>query len=210
MLQKRKRWLISLFTAILLFTIGTSVMADDHEDHDDDDAKYEYYQKSGDEEEEEDEWDQEQQAPFTAEQQNEYWNIWSREPRNNPNNPLPITEPTEVKVLAETRETKLYLIPGDGQLLVSAEALAGALDADLKVYPKSKIAQMKKGEIELIIKAGSNAAFVNGIKTPMPIKATAYENGLYFPISVGANVIGYRVSWDSQKSVLIMKAIKGR
>lgn len=205
MTKKGKKCLISLFTVLLLFTIGTSAMADDDDEHDHDE-KYEYNLKSDDDEDDE-ELKNEQQTPFNAEQQNEYWNIWSREPRNDPNNALPITAPSEVKVLSDTKEMRVYLIPQDGQLLASIDALATVLGAERTYYPQSKIAKLTKADLELVVRSGSNAAFENKLKTPMPTKAVAYENSLYIPVSVGANAFGYRVLWDNKKSLLIFQSI---
>ena len=37
------------------------------------------------------------------------------------------------------------------------------------------------------------------MKTPMPSKALYYEKSIYLPLSVIANSMGYRVSWNQEK-----------
>ncbi|MEH7076789.1 copper amine oxidase N-terminal domain-containing protein [Neobacillus drentensis] len=196
--------LIMMFALILtVFSIGTSVIADDGHDDDDDDERHEYYQETDDDEEN---W----QAPpneIPTQQQTEYWYIWSREARNNPNNPLPSTDPAEFPVVFEENKTNVYLIPQDGQLLVSANEMAKILGAHVSFYQQSKIAILQKDDLELAVKAGSNAAFENKLKTPMPTQATSYEQSVFLPISVAANALGYRVSWDQAKQEIVIKSI---
>jgi hypothetical protein len=189
---------------IAVFSLSTTVIADD----DDDNEKSEYYQKSDDHGDDgEEQQNSNQQSHFTVVQQNEYWNLWSREPRNNLNNPLPITAPSELTVIFGNQETNLYFIPQEGQLLVSGEALAGLIGADVKYYPQSKISILTKGNHELMVRAGSNAVFENGVKTPMPTKAASYEKSVYLPVSVAANALGCRITWDLNKKALVFQEI---
>ncbi|MDR7240270.1 copper amine oxidase N-terminal domain-containing protein [Neobacillus drentensis] len=204
--KKWKRLLSMLAILITVISIGTRVIADDGHDHDDDDDddRTEYYQEENDND---DENRHEPQNQITNLQPSEYWNVWSREARNSPNNPLPITEPAELTVLVEDDETRVYFIPKEGQLLVSADRISELLGARVKFYQQSKIVVLQKGEQELAIRAGSNAAFENRIKTPMPTQATAYENSIYLPISVAANALGYRISFDNTKKALVLQSI---
>ncbi|CAH2714198.1 hypothetical protein BACCIP111895_01359 [Neobacillus rhizosphaerae] len=190
-----------LAVMLVSLSLGTSVIADDHDDDDDDD-KHEYFQKDHDAD---NRTKQQRQNNFT--QQKEYWSIWSREPRNDPNNAMPIASPEELIVIVNGNETSIYCIPQDGQLLVSGDAIAEIMGAQAKFYPQSKIAVLNKGNLELIVKAGSNAVFENKVKTPMPTIATCYENSVYMPVSVAANALGYRVTWDITKNAMVLQSI---
>jgi hypothetical protein len=212
-MNQRNKWLVIFTALIMLIAVGTPVMADD-DDEDEHDEKHEYYQKDHDDEDEDDDEDdgyydesdglQESQVPISS--QTEYWNIWSREARNNPAQALPLTTPSEVPLILNNIETSVYVIPQDGQLLVSSEAFVKALGGKAKYYPQSKICVLTTENMELIVRAGSNAAYENRVKTPMPIPAAAYENSVYVPISVAANALGYRASWDEEKASLILQA----
>lgn len=192
-----------ILTIILTgFLFATGVFADDDDDdYEEDDEKHEYYQESDG-----DDWER-QQPQISMKQQSEYWNIWSRQPRNDQNNPLPILEPAALPVIANQNESSIYFIPKEGQLLVSGEAIAEFLGAQTKFYPQSKILILTKGNNEIIVKAETNAAFENRVKTPMPVQAAYYETSVYLPVSVAANALGYRVSWDANKKALIFESI---
>lgn len=207
-----KTWkkIILIFTAVLLFLpLGSSVLADDD---DDDHEKHEYYQKKYDDDgeddnDDDDNWEPNQQTQISPNQQNDYWYLWSREPRNNPENPLPISTPSDLIVSLNNNEKSIYFIPQEGQLLVSAKEIADLLGADMEFYQQSKIGVMKIGGKELIIRAGTNAAYENRMKTPMPAAAGFYENSLYLPISVAANALGYRINWDEANMKIILQSI---
>lgn len=202
MIKHRKR-LISVFILFLtLLPFRTSVLADDYHEHKDD--KKENYQKSDDDH---DEREAELQRPTIIHQQPEYWNIWSREARNNPNSTLPITAPSQLTAFVDNKETSIYFIPQDGQLLVSAEAIASALGTKSHYYPQSKICTLTKDNHELIVRVGYNAVFENHVKTPIPTEARSIEKTVYLPVSVAANALGYRVTWDENKKALVIQAI---
>lgn len=200
MKEKWRHFTILLAVILPLLSIGTSVIADDGEDHDEEDRQ-EYYQE---EDEDEDEWE----VPISEKQQTEFWNLWSRQSSNNPNNPLPITEPLEVPVIINQNKIVIYMIPQDGQILIPANEIVKAIGAKAVYYPYSRISVLSKGNIELIVKAGSNAAFENRVKTPMPIQAVAYENTVYLPISVAANAFGYRIKWNNTQKVMELQQIQ--
>ncbi|MEH7115582.1 copper amine oxidase N-terminal domain-containing protein [Neobacillus niacini] len=213
----KKHWIIFivfLLTAGIFISIGTNVFADD-----DDDEKHEVYEEYGDDEgrdHDEDEEDYESDyeragselTQFKSQQSEEFWNIWSREPSNNTENVLPITEPSDLTFSIENRNVRLYTIPKNGQLLVSVNDFANLVEAESIYYPKSKIVILKKGNAELIVRAGSNAVFENRVKQPMPSEAAVYEDSIYLPISVAANALSYRVSWDSTNQIIILKEIE--
>lgn len=210
MKQAWKKLIIILTIGLAIFSIGTSVIADDGNEHEegDDGKKNEYYQESGDDDDkDEGGWENPQTNPIDVTPQNEYWNIWSREPLNNPNNPLPVSAPAELKVIVNNQETNIYFIPQDGQLLVSGDAIASALGAEAKYYSLSKICVLTSADHELIVRAGSNTAYENKVKTPIPTPAKSYEKSVYLPISVAANALGYRVTWDENTKALIIQSI---
>lgn len=204
-MNKRRSKIVSIFvTCLVIFTIGTSVLADDdHEHGNENDNNHEQYEKNDDVN-----WEEQQQIQINQEQQQmDYWNIWSRESRNNPNNLLPITSPSELKILMNNQESNLYFIPQDGQLLVSGEAIANVLGAKTNYFAQSNICILKKDSHELIVRAGSNAAYENRVKTSMPVQAQLLENSVYLPVSVAANALGFRVSWDENTKTILFQAI---
>lgn len=213
MAGKMKKMMVLLLSMILIFSLGASVMAEDDHEKGEHHNKGEYYERSYDDEygnEEEDEGYEEGNGPETSQTnaaQTEYWNIWSRQPFNNMNNPMPVTTPTDLSVSINGKTAKLYFIPQEGQMLVSGEAIATALGAKVKYYPQSKILVLTKDKLELIVRAGSNAAYENKVKNPMPVKAAAYEKTVYLPASVAANALGYRITWDKGKNSIIFTSI---
>lgn len=190
-----------LVIILTVFSFATGVIADDGHGKDDDDEKHEHYQKSDKDDK------KVQQSQITTEQQSGYWNVWSREPRNNSNNALPISEPTKLTVIADQKESSMYVIPKEGQLLVAGDAIAEFLGAQANLYTQSKILVLTKGNSEVIVKAGSNVVFENRIRTPMPVQATFYEKSVYLPVSVVATTLGYRVSWDQNKKALLFESM---
>ncbi|MGG3561118.1 stalk domain-containing protein [Neobacillus rhizosphaerae] len=206
-MNKKWKQLMILFSVILpLLSIGSSVIADDGEEHHEED-RHEYYQED-DEDDNFDVVDELEVPKREKQQQTEFWNLWSRQPRNNPNNLLPISEPSEVPVIFNQNKIEIYMIPQDGQILISANEIAKAIGAKAAFYPDSEISVLTKGNIELIVKAGSNAAFENRVKTPMPTQAVPYENTIYLPISVAANAFGYRIKWDITQKGMELEEIQ--
>lgn len=201
------KWVAIFTICLIVLPLGTNVFADDDDEHNGDDEKYEYYQETNDEGEEDDgDPRTEQKNQVTIQQQPDYWNIWSREARNNSNNDLPTTEPGELTVLINNQQTSIYFIPQDGQLLVSGEAIAKALGGEAKFFPQSKICVLTRADHELIVRAGFNVAYENQVKTPIPTVAQAYEKTVYLPVSVAANALGYRVSYDTNNNALVFQA----
>jgi hypothetical protein len=205
--NKFKKWVILFFTAIITLSFSLSVLADDDHEKGEQKKNSEYYERSEHDDEDEGYEYEEKSPALQSDFQSEYWNIWSRKPLNNPNNSLPITSPGELSAVINGQETKLYFIPQDGQLLVAGDALAKVLGAEAKYYEQSKIMKITKGNHELIIRADSNAAYENRVKNPMPVKAAAYEKTIYLPVSVAANSLGYRITFNAGNNSLIFQQL---
>ncbi|MDV2583594.1 stalk domain-containing protein, partial [Alkalibacillus haloalkaliphilus] len=84
---------------------------------------------------------------------------------------LPFQEAKEVAVEFDGKSKSLYVIPLNGQFLVSGEKMAQLFGIKYKFYKQSKILVVSNEKNELIVHAGSNAAYENMVKTPMPAKA---------------------------------------
>lgn len=212
--MKKIKWIAFLVILIIgAFSAQIGVFADDDDDHkergyyedrgknyneDDDDDDYEdedddnYYEEEG---------DYQQSVPT----QKGYWNFWMREAVSYQNSELPITDASEVTIKINGKENSIYVIPRDGQLLVAGEKLAELLNIKADFYSKSRILVLSKNKTELILRSGSNAAYENKHKTPMPMKAVFIEKSLYIPISVVANAMGYRVSWNEAEQSISLE-----
>ena len=219
----KAKW-FSFFIILILgaFSAGVGVLAD-HDDHDEkgehSNSYEEQYQGNdnygddgGYDDDDDDEGEEEnwggtggdfQQTPS----QTGYWNFWMREAVSTQDTQLPISTPTEVKVTINGVANSIHVIPQSGQLLVPGEKLAKLISAKTNYYPKSKIFTIKNTDTELIVRAGSNAAYENQNKTPMPIQAQYIEKSLYIPISVVGNAMGYRVSWNEADQSLVLENI---
>lgn len=197
--------IIILFLAlVLIIPLGAQVSADDDEREE----KYEHYQKY--EKEYEEESDSRQNIQPTTQlptQSDLFWNIWTRSPINNPNKSLPLSAPGELKASVNNQQTKLYLVPQDGQLFVSGEAIANLLGAQSTYYPTSKILVLSKNQSELIVKVGSNAAYENRNKVPLPATVISYENTVYLPVAAAANSLHYRINWDQAQQIMIFESL---
>lgn len=224
-MKKKVKW-FSFIVIIMIsfFSAGVGVLADDE----DDDDRYEYrgfqeeheagyqhgYEEDDDEEEYEEEFEEDsgysesydnQQAAPT---QSGFWNFWIREAISSQDTNLPIKEPGEVAVKVNgVSVSTVHVVPQDGQLLVPGQQVAKLLNAKTDFYPKSRILVISKNKTELIVRAGSNAAYENKNKTPMPIQAQYIETALYIPVSVIANSLEYRVSWNETEQSLILENI---
>lgn len=231
--RKKLKWLVFLIVSILgLFYAGITVLADDDEkeghrgyykDRDDDfeeREEYEHYENDAveawdDEEYDDDEsykdddddyWQGNEYQPTVISQKG-YWNFWQREPISAQESDLPIKEPGEVTIKMNGTQASIHVIPQQGQLLVPAERIAKLLGAKSDFYSKSRIIVISKNKTELIVRAGSNAAYENGTKTPMPIQVKYIEKSLYLPISAAANAFGCRVSLNETEQALILEKL---
>lgn len=202
---------------VSFFTAAVGVLADD----DDDDENYErrdyyeeYHDGDNDEEYEDEDEDEDYYEDGTGGYenslpiQNGYWNFLVREAVSSPNTNLPITQAGEITVKVNGADAgKIHVVPQVGQLLVPGEQFAKLLGAKTDFYSKSRILVVTKSKTELIVRAGSNAAYENKNKTPMPIEAQYIETSLYIPVSVIANTLGYRVTWNEVEQVLCIDNI---
>lgn len=208
MTQKMKKWLVLVLPMILIYSISSIAFAEDHE-NDEHHEKSQFFEKTADEPEHHDENEKNDQDSNSQDNTvsdqlpTVFWYIWSRQPINNPNNPLPVTAPADLSVRIDGKTTKVYVIPQEGQLLVSGKAVATVLGAKFKYYPQSKILVLLKNKLELIVRADSNAAYENKAKTPMPVKAAIFENTIYLPVSVAANALGYRITWNQKRNTIL-------
>lgn len=205
--MKKIKWIAFVFILIIgAFSAQIAVFADD-DDHKErgyyKDHERDYYEEDEDEDddyhdEEDGDYDYEEDGDYrkSVTKQKGYWNFWIREAVSYQNSELPITDATQVKIKINGKENSIYVIPRDGQLLVAGEKLAELLNIKADFYSKSRILVLSKNKTELILRSGSNAAYENKHKTPMPMKAVFIEKSLYIPISVIANAMGYRVSWN--------------
>jgi hypothetical protein len=202
-------------------------MADDDEHEKEGHKKYEGYEKQEnwkydseekereqeDDDEDDDEYEYKENNQFgeynsyVQSEQTGYWNIWTREVVNQSSTVLPVSAPSNISLTVNNEPVEIYAVPQNGQLLISAEKLAKRLDAVVKVYDISKIVKVTKGENELIIRSGSNAAYENSVKTPMPAEAVYYEKSVYIPICVLANALGYRIDWNEAEQKINLVSI---
>ncbi|WP_075980059.1 copper amine oxidase N-terminal domain-containing protein [Bacillus massilinigeriensis] len=139
--------------------------------------------------------------------QSSFWNIWTREAVTSINNDLPFQNAQEVEIELNQQTEKLFMLPQNGQLLISSEQLGKFIGAKTTFYQQSKILVISKGKKELIVRAGTNAVYEDMVKTPIPTKSLYYENSIFVPISVIANAFDYRVNWDAQKEIMTLQSI---
>lgn len=220
MKKNKLKWIVFLFILVIgAFSAQLGVLADD-----DDDDERGYYEENGrnqyEDEEDEDKDNYEEEDGYYEEDggyqqqsptQKGYWNFWIREAVSSQDPQLPITSPSDVKIKTDGLISSIHVVPRDGQLLVPGDKIAKLMNAKVDFYEKSRILVITKNNAELIVRAGSNAAYENKNKTPMPIQAQFIEKSLYIPISVAANSLGYRVFWNEAEQSLVLEnlSIKG-
>ncbi len=220
-MMKKIKWIAFLVILIIgAFSAQIGVFADDDDDDDHKERGYykeheqrDYYEEDENDDddayqdEEDDDYDYEEDGDYqqSVTTQKGYWNFWMREAVSYQNSELPITEAKEVTIKINGKDNSIYVIPRDGQLLVAGEKLAELLNIKADFYSKSRILVLSKNKTELILRAGSNAAYENKHKTPMPMKAVFIEKSLYIPISVIANAMGYRVSWNEAEQSITLE-----
>lgn len=204
MQQRMKKIIVLVFAFILTLSLGVNVLADsDEHEKKEHDRDSEYYEESDDQNQY---YNDQGSLPNSAVQE-DYWYIWSRVPINNPNNSVPIAAPSDLSISVNGNITKVYVIPQEGQLLVSGEKFANLLGAKIQYFPQSKIMVITKDSNELIVRAESNAAYENRVKNPMPVKAVSYEKTIYLPLSVVANALGNRINWDAGTNTIKLESI---
>lgn len=211
-------WFLSVIILISIFQTANIVRADDddgekyerHEEdrkkHDDVERKFKEYWD--DDHDDDDDWQSEvRDQPSSEIIGQSLWNIWTRDTSTGSNDTLPIQEAKEVQIEQNGKSELLFVIPQQGQLLVSGEKFAKFIGAEFTFYEQSRIFEILRGEEELIVRVGSNATYENRVKTPMPTNALYYEKSIYLPISVIANSMGYRVSWNAEKETIVLEEI---
>lgn len=216
------KWTLSVCMLSFIFQ-SVPIAKADHDDYDHDyyeNEKYERHEKDHDRwkvkehddwKDDEKEWEKEWEGPsYKQEQQMQpsYWNVWTRDTSTSLTEKLPFQEAKEVAVEVNGKSKNLYVVPFNGQLLVPGKKMAQLLGLEAKFYKQSRILEVTKDKDELIVRAGSNAAYENMIKTPMPSQALYYEKSVYLPISVIANAFGYRVNWDEATGTISLKNIQ--
>lgn len=181
---------------------------DEYRDQYSDDDEYEH--ESDDEYEDDDEYEGDSSSNNNGvvnfqETQNGDWKIWTRDVAPVNQNELPIKSPTNVKINIQGKATNILAVPTGGQIYVPAKQVAELIGANVKEYSKSGIMEMQKQQTQLLVRIGSNAAYENMVKTPMPGVAIQYHNKLHIPISVIANAFQYRVEWDEANQTFLLQ-----
>lgn len=134
-----------------------------------------------------------------------YWNIWTRDSNVTSSSNLPVQEAKTFAFQLNGKTENLFVLPSNGQLLVSGEKMADLLGVKSKFYNQSRILELSDDQEELIVRSGTNAAYENMVKTPMPTTAIYYEKTVYLPVSVIANAFGYSVNWDENNEMFILE-----
>ncbi|WP_342431513.1 copper amine oxidase N-terminal domain-containing protein [Neobacillus sp. FSL H8-0543] len=216
------KWTLSLFVLFLIFQSVNIVKADDDYGRDEHEEHESYERDEWDDDEEYDNWvdeeyewqddddsaEAEQRTLYQETQlQQSYWNVWTKDTSTFLTENLPFQEAKEVPVEMNGKSESLYVVPVNGQLLVSGEKMAQLFGIKYKFYKQSQILEISNDKEELFVRAGSNAAYENMVKTPMPAKALHFENSIFLPISVIANAFGYRVNWNEEKGTITLKEI---
>lgn len=207
---------------ILFFVIQSVniVQADDHHKYDDY-YTHEKHEKHKRHEKYDDDWDDywddwddryERENKYKSQNlvQPSFWNIWTRDTNISINGNLPIQEAKDFIFEWNGKSENFFVLPANGQLLISGEKMAKFLGVKYTFYNQSRILELSNEKEELIVRAGSNAAYENMVKTPMPTKAIIYENTVYLPISVITNTFGYSVNWDETKQTFILQSFNER
>ncbi|THE13398.1 copper amine oxidase N-terminal domain-containing protein [Bacillus timonensis] len=202
-------WILSVVLLLFIFHSVNIVKADDDDYERDEHERYERYE---DDDDDHDEWEEEgeyENRNYIQENQIQpsYWNIWTRDTVASLPETLPFQEAKEVTVVLNGKSERFYIVPMDGQLLISGEKMAEFFGAEYTFYQESRIFEASTNQDELIVRAGSNVVYENMVKTPMPTKAQYFEKSVFLPISVMANAFGYRVNWDEASSTITMNKI---
>ena len=173
---------------------------DDDDEDDDDDDFFKHYRKHDDD----DDYLSEKNFQKSVVQPS-YWNIWTRDSNVTVSSNLPVQEAKTFAFQLNGKTENFFVLPSNGQLLVSGEKMADLLGVKSKFYKQSRILELSDNQEELIVRAGSNAAYENMVKTPMPTTAIYYEKTVYLPVSVIANAFDYSVNWDENNEMFILE-----
>ncbi|WP_193767002.1 copper amine oxidase N-terminal domain-containing protein [Lysinibacillus parviboronicapiens] len=209
--MKKKR--ISLIVALLLtctFIFGLSVRADDDNEHEykkhekyDDDDRYEY------DDDDDDRYEFDESYKMNGEvYEKGTWNIWSRElVMEKEVLPFSASKLVNLKVADMNKELNFYVIPKDGEFFVPGKTVAQLLGAKATFYKTSKILVIQYQENELVFRSGTNVAYDNNVKTPLPASSFYLNEELYVPICVITNGLGYVVEWQEDSQVFLCQLL---
>lgn len=217
-----KLLLLPLIAVFVLSNVGLVKADDDHKsEHDEKTYKDDEYRDkySDDEDDNDDEYEHETDDDYGdydsstnsngvvdfQQTQNGDWKLWTRDVGPVNQNELPIKSPANVKINIQGKVTNIFAVPTGGQIYLPAKQVAELFGANVKEYSKSGIMEMQKQQTQLIVRIGSNAAYENMVKTPMPGVAIQYQNKLHIPISVIANAFQYRVEWDEVNQTFLLQ-----
>ncbi|MDR4887790.1 copper amine oxidase N-terminal domain-containing protein [Fredinandcohnia sp. QZ13] len=206
MKTRKFTWILSVVLLLFIFQSVNIVKADDDDYERDEHGRYERYEKDDDDHEEWEEEEEYENRYYIQENQIQpsYWNIWTRDTIASLTDTLPFQEPKEVTVELNGKSGRFYIVPMEGQLLISGEKMAKFFGAEYTFYQESRIFEASTNQVELIVRAGSNVVYENMVKTPMPTKAQYFEKSVFLPVSVMANAFGYRVNWDEANGNITM------
>lgn len=210
----KKLTLVIVLIAASFTTSGAVVHADDHrhedkkyekyKDYDDDEDDYEYSEEYYDDDE--NEGDTYYFQDVVSEKGT--WNIWTRTVSAD-KEILPFTNSQNVtfKLDGTNKVLNVFVIPKDGEFFVPGKTIAQALGAKAAFYQASKILDIQDQANELIFRAGTNVAYDNNVKTPIPAQAFYVNEELYVPISTITNGLGYIAEWQANTQTFVCHPI---
>lgn len=208
----------SLFVVLILAGFVTNdvvVHADDHKHEDKKHEKYKEYKDYKDDDDDDDEnyyYDDEEEGETYYFQDvvsaKGTWNIWTRTVAAD-KELLPFTSSQKVtfKVEGTNKELSFFVIPKDGEFFVPGKSVAQVLGAKATFYKASKILNIQHQKNELIYRAGTNVAYDNNVKTPLPAQAFYVNEELYVPISTITNGLGYIAEWQESNQTFVCQPI---
>ncbi|MGE7111926.1 copper amine oxidase N-terminal domain-containing protein [Lysinibacillus sp. NPDC047702] len=211
----KKLTLVIVLIAASFTTNGVVVHADDHKHED---KKYEKYKDYDDDDDDDYEYDDEYYDDDENEGETYYfqdavrekgtWNIWTRTVTAD-KEILPFTDSQNVtfKLDGTNKVLNVFVIPKDGEFFVPGKTIAQALGAKATFYQASKILDIQDQANELIFRAGTNVAYDNNVKAPIPAQAFYVNEELYVPISTITNGLGYIAEWQASTQAFVCHRI---
>lgn len=216
-----KRISLTASIVILLGAFVNEGIVNADDDYEDEYEKYEheheddrYYYEDDDEEEydyEEEEYDYEEGEYYNdttnVTTNTNTWNVWTRTTAVQKGE-LPFQETTLVQLKKENGDgVSLYIMPVDGELFVPSKVVAQILGAEATLYHTSEIVEVTYDNKKLIFRAGTNVAYSNSLKTPIPAPAFYMNDDVYVPISVITNGLGFVAEWQAANNTVICKSL---
>lgn len=209
----------SLFVVLILAGFVTNDVVVHADDHKHEDKKHEKYKEYKDYKDDDDDDDDENYYYDDEEEGETYyfqdvvsakgtWNIWTRTVAAD-KELLPFTSSQKVmfKVEGTNKELSFFVIPKDGEFFVPGKSVAQVLGAKATFYKASKILNIQHQKNELIYRAGTNVAYDNNVKTPLPAQAFYVNEELYVPISTITNGLGYMAEWQESNQTFVCQPI---